>query len=157
MAASGPSFRHTLENVMAATPADQAITQAILDRNAAIHDKNAAGVMASGAPGLVSYSLAPPLKDTAGAAGLEAWFATWDGPISQELRDLEILAGDNVAFAHGLVHMTGRKTDGEMIDLWFRETLGLKRFGGAWKIVHEHGSVPFYMDGSFKAAIDLKP
>ena len=24
-------------------------------------------------------------------------------------------------------------------------------------IVHEHESVPFYMDGSFRAAIDLKP
>jgi ketosteroid isomerase-like protein len=28
---------------------------------------------------------------------------------------------------------------------------------GAWKIAHEHTSVPFYMDGSFRAAIDLKP
>jgi hypothetical protein len=26
-----------------------------------------------------------------------------------------------------------------------------------WKIVHEHESVLFYMDGSFKAAVDLKP
>ena len=26
-----------------------------------------------------------------------------------------------------------------------------------WKIMHEHSSVPFYMDGSFKAAVDLKP
>jgi len=22
---------------------------------------------------------------------------------------------------------------------------------------HQHGSVPFYMDGSFKAAVDLQP
>jgi hypothetical protein len=29
--------------------------------------------------------------------------------------------------------------------------------GGKWAIVHEHVSVPFYMDGSYKAAIDLKP
>jgi PhnB protein len=26
-----------------------------------------------------------------------------------------------------------------------------------WKIAHEHDSVPFYMDGSFKASIDLTP
>jgi hypothetical protein len=25
------------------------------------------------------------------------------------------------------------------------------------KIAHEHESVPFYMDGSFKAAVDLTP
>jgi PhnB protein len=28
---------------------------------------------------------------------------------------------------------------------------------GAWKIVHEHSSTPFYMDGSYRAAVDLKP
>ena len=142
---------------MAATAAEKAIKQVIADRNAALHDKDVAGVMASGAPGFVSYSLAPPLRDTAGKAGLAAWFATWDGPIRQELKDLKIVAGDDVAFAHGLVHMTGRKVGGEVVDLWFRETVGLKRFRGAWKIVHEHSSVPFYMDGSFKAAVDLTP
>ncbi len=140
-----------------ATPAEKAIKQAILDRNAALHDKNVAAVMASGAPGFVSYSLAPPLKGAAGKAGLLAWFATWDGPIGHELKDLKIVAGEGVAFAHGLIHMTGRKIDGEQIDLWFRQTFGLKLFRGAWKIVHEHGSVPFYMDGSFKAAVDLRP
>jgi ketosteroid isomerase-like protein len=157
MAASGPSFGHTMEKVMAATPAETTIKQAILDRNTALHDKHVAGVMASGAPGLVSYSLAPPLREAGGEAGLQSWFDTWDGPIGQELKDLKIVAGDDVAFAHSLVHMTGRKIDGQTVDLWFRETVGLKRFHGAWKIVHEHSSVPFYMDGSFKAAVDLKP
>ena len=28
---------------------------------------------------------------------------------------------------------------------------------GTWKIAHEHTSVPFYMDGSFRAAVDLEP
>ncbi len=46
---------------------------------------------------------------------------------------------------------------GERVDLWFRETLGFCKIDGQWKIAHEHSSVPFYMDGSFKAAIDLKP
>jgi PhnB protein len=146
---------------MAATPAEkaikQAIKQAIKSRNAALSAKDVAGVMASGAPGFVSYSLAPPLKDAGGKAGLAGWFASWDGPIGYDLRDLEINAGDDVAFAHGLAHMSGRKTDGEVVDLWFRETLGLKLVRGAWKIIHEHSSVPFYMDGSFRAAVDLSP
>jgi PhnB protein len=139
------------------TPAEKAIKQAIEDRNRALHDKDVAGVMASGAPGFVSYNLAPPLKNASGKAGLQAWFDTWDGPISHRTRDLKITAGDAVAFAHSLVHLTGRKTDGEQIDVWFRQTIGLKVFRGAWKIVHEHDSVPFYMDGSFKAAVDLQP
>ena len=48
-------------------------------------------------------------------------------------------------------------TEGMKVDLWFRETLGFRKIDGKWTITHEHSSVPFYMDGSFKAAIDLKP
>jgi len=53
--------------------------------------------------------------------------------------------------------MHGTKTDGAKADLWFRDTFGFQRIKGKWKIAHEHESVPFYMDGSFKAAIDLEP
>jgi SnoaL-like domain len=38
-----------------------------------------------------------------------------------------------------------------------RQTLSFRKIDGEWKIAHEHASVPFYMDGSFRAAIDLKP
>jgi len=142
---------------MAATASEKAIRQAIQARNAALGAKDVAGVMASGAAGFVGYNLAPPLKATAGKAGLAAWFATWDGPIGLEMRDLKIVAGDEAGFAHALIHMIGRKTDGEPVDLWFRQTFGLKLSRRGWKIVHEHGSVPYYMDGSVRAAIDLKP
>jgi PhnB protein len=53
--------------------------------------------------------------------------------------------------------MTGTKTDGQKVDLWFRQTLCFRKINGTWAIVHEHESVPFCMDGSFRAAIDLKP
>jgi ketosteroid isomerase-like protein len=32
-----------------------------------------------------------------------------------------------------------------------------RKINGKWLIAHEHVSVPFYMDGSYKAAIDLRP
>jgi PhnB protein len=142
---------------MAATAAEKDVKQAIEARNAALSAKDVAAVMATGYAGFVSYSMAPPLKSTEGKAGLVGWFATWDGPIGLKVRDLKITAGDDVAFASCLAHMTGRKTDGEDIDLWHRQTLGLKRVRGDWKIVHEHSSVPFLMDGSYRAAVDLKP
>lgn len=41
--------------------------------------------------------------------------------------------------------------------LWYRVTIGLRRVDGRWLVVHEHESVPFLMDGSFAAAVDLKP
>src|SRR5476651_1498522 len=134
---------------MAATAAEKAVKQAIHARNAALSAKDVDAVMASSAAGFVGYNLAPPLKAGGGRGGLQGWFGTWDGPIGYELRDLKVTAGEDVAFAHGLVHMTGHKTDGEAVDLWFRQTFGLKLTGRGWKIIHEHGSVPFHMDGSF--------
>jgi PhnB protein len=53
--------------------------------------------------------------------------------------------------------LSGTKSDGEKADVWFRLTLGLRKLGGEWRIAHQHESVPFYMDGSYRAAVDLKP
>jgi ketosteroid isomerase-like protein len=135
------------------------IRRLIGDLRRATCAKDVAGVLATGADGVVTYSLAPPLQSEADpeGAGLKAWFDTWDGDIGLEHRDLVVCADGDVAFAHGLAHMSGRKIDGERPDLWYRETYGLRRIGGAWKIVHEHQSTPFYMDGSLRAATDLKP
>ena len=82
---------------------------------------------------------------------------TWKGPLGYELRDLEIVTGDGVAFSHSLNHLTGTRKGGETSDVWFRSTFGFRKVDGEWKIVHEHESVPFLMDGSDKAALDLKP
>jgi len=38
-----------------------------------------------------------------------------------------------------------------------RTTVCLHRDGGEWRIVHEHTSVPFCMDGTLRPAFDLKP
>lgn len=106
----------------------------------------------------VRYYLAPPLVATEPVReNLREWFDTFEGPIGYEIRDLQITAGGGVAYTHSLHHLTGRKRAGEEVDLWFRETLCLRRIDGAWAITHAHESVPFLMDGSGKAALDLKP
>ncbi len=128
---------------------------------AAITAKDAHRAVAHYAPDVVSFSLAPPLRyagdEVRDPAGLEEWFRTWDGPIGNDISELVIEAGDDLAFCHGLTHMTGTKTDGEQVDLWFRSTVGLRRTSAGWQITHEHDSTPFYMDGSGQAATDLKP
>jgi ketosteroid isomerase-like protein len=144
---------------MIVAAAEEVAIRCVIDAwTKALHDKDPAAVAACLDEGLVVYSLAPPLAapDDDGA-GLQGWFDTWSGPIGYAFQDLTIAASGDVAFAHGLAHMSGTKTDGETPDLWFRSTLGLRRRGGAWKISHQHESVPFLMDGSFKAAVDLKP
>jgi len=143
------------------TPADNdeaAIRRAIEAWTRGLHDKDVQGTTAVLADDFVRYSLAPPLRSTGpNPVGLQAWFDTWSGPIGYDLAELDISAAGDVAFAHGLAHLTGTKTDGAVADLWFRYTLGLRQRRGAWRIVHAHESVPFLMDGSIKAAIDLKP
>lgn len=85
------------------------------------------------------------------------WFATWQGPIGYEIRDLSVTAGDDVAFGASLNRISGTRTSGDKADVWARATVGFRKIDGTWMITHEHFSVPFYMDGSYKAAVDLKP
>jgi ketosteroid isomerase-like protein len=87
----------------------------------------------------------------------KAWFPTFRGSIGYEIRDLRIAASDDVAFCHSFNRITGRRTDDEKTDVWVRATFCCRKIDGKWKIVHEHQSVPFYMDGSYRAAVDLTP
>jgi PhnB protein len=124
----------------------------------AIRVKDAAGVVAHQAQDLVQFDLAPPLRVFgADPRGLQDWFATWRGHIGYEIKDLHVTVGDDIAFCYGLIHLTGNRTDGSESNVWFRNTLCLRKTDDAWKIAHGHESVPMYMNGSFKAAIDLKP
>lgn len=134
------------------------IRNVIEDWAAGLRAKDASRVKRHGADDMVQFSLAPPLvADPDGPYGLQKWFDTWKGGIGYEIHDLEIVAGDGIAFTHSLNRLSGTKIDGERPDMWFRQTLGFRKVGGVWKIAHEHESVPFLMDGSDKAAVDLKP
>lgn len=125
----------------------------------AIRKKDVEGVLRHFAEESVRFYLAPPLQATMPLRqNLEEWFATWRGDIGYEIRELQIQTAADLAYAHSLNHITGIKANGEPdADLWFRETMGLRQIDGHWRITHEHESVPFKMDGSFQAAIDLKP
>jgi PhnB protein len=127
----------------------------------AVQRKDADAVVSLFTQDNVMFVLAPPLQvqsdASSGRQGLEEWFATWQGDPGYETRDMHITAGDDVAFCHSLNRLSGRKTDGETVDLWHRNTLCFRKENGDWKIAHQHQSVPFYMDGSGKAALDLQP
>jgi hypothetical protein len=64
----------------------------------ALRNKNANGVLFHYAPHPVHFSLAPPLLSTpSNSKSWNAWFATWEGPIGYEIRDLTVAVGDDVA------------------------------------------------------------
>ncbi len=138
---------------------EEAKIRAMLEEWAnAIRAKDAEGIVSHHAEAFIHFSLAPPLLSTASdTKGLNAWFDTWEGPLGYEIRDLSFTMGDGVAFCHSLNRLSGTKVGGGKNSVWLRQTLGFRKIGGKWKIAHQHESVPFYMDGSFKAAVDLKP
>jgi uncharacterized protein (TIGR02246 family) len=126
----------------------------------ALRAKDINGVMSHYAPDIRLFDLAPPLEYRGADAyrkNWEEWFPSFQGPVGYEIRDLSITAGDDVAFCHSLNRISGTRTNGEETDVWVRATVGFRKIDGKWMVTHEHISVPFYMDGSDKAALDLKP
>ncbi|WP_329152840.1 nuclear transport factor 2 family protein [Streptomyces sp. NBC_01456] len=145
----------------ARTTDEERIREVLEDRAAATKARDARRFLSHTTPDLVEFSLAPPLQYQGPQArdpqAIEAWYATWQGPVEVTLTQLEITVGGDVAFCHSINQMRGTKADGFEVELWSRATVGLRRIDGTWKITHAHDSVPFLMDGSGRAALDLKP
>lgn len=145
-------------NIQSSKSSDEAAIRGVIDRHVkALYAKDAAAVLAGFTPDYVAFTLEPPLVSAmTGAREYDAWFATWEGPISTDIRDLNIAVGGDLGVSHSVNRMSGRM-GGEDVEVWYRQTLAFRRVDGAWKVAHVHTSVPFYMDGSFRAATDLKP
>jgi ketosteroid isomerase-like protein len=126
---------------------------------AALSAKRIDDVVSHYAPDAVTADLAPPLWNRGDSLRkkFQEWFASWSGPIGIEMRDVHVTASGDMAFARMLNRIHGARAHGEATDVWVRATVCFRKIGSAWKVVHEHVSVPFYMDGSFRAAVDLKP
>ena len=137
------------------------IRRIVEERVAALRDRDADRLAAAYATEVVLFALAPPLQaagpQVADPAYWRPWLESWEGPITLDVTELDITVGADIAFGHSLNRMRGTKIGGGPQDLWYRATLGLRKTGGAWRITHEHSSTPFYMDGSGRAANDLRP
>jgi ketosteroid isomerase-like protein len=140
--------------------ADEADIRTLIEAARQVHhDKETAAIAARYAPGAPIFNLALPLvHHGVNLEEKQAWPDSREGPIDIESRDFHITVSGDLALAHGFYRMSGTpKAGGGPISFWMRETLGLQREVGAWKIVHEHTSVPFYMDGSLRPAFYLQP
>ena len=107
----------------------------------------------------VPFTLEPPLVSTmTGAKEYDSWFATWQGPIGTEIRDLDIAVSGDLGISHSLNLMSGRS-----VGRTTTSSSGIARPSASARSMAPGRSrtcirsVPFYMDGSFGAAIDLKP
>lgn len=97
------------------------------------------GILAHHADDVLMYDFPNTVR------GIDAYDKTWQffddsrrGQVTFEPHDIEVTAGDNVAFASCEIHCDG--TTAGPID--FRLTTCLERRGNEWVVVHEHHSMP---------------
>lgn len=140
---------------------DEAQIRAIIEDYAeGLRNKDVERCVSHYSDDVVRFNLAPPLeyrgKETV-RKNLTEWFDTFSGPIDVDIQGLEVSAGADTAFAYSFNRIGGTKQKGPSKEHWVRVTIGFRKTDGKWLVNHEHVSVPFYMDGSFRAAVDLKP
>lgn len=122
-------------------------------------NKDPEGIAAPYATHAVIYDLEPPLAhDGISVERKRQWLATWDSPIDLTADNFKVVVSGDHAYGHGYLRMSGNKKGVDHpISFWMRSTMCFERIEGRWRIVHEHTSVPFYMDGSLRPAFDLQP
>ena len=111
----------------------------------AVRSKDIAGVLRDHASDILMFDVPPPFQ----SKGIEAYRKTWDlffswarDPVVFDIGEMNVTAGRDVAFVTAAMRCSGTETNGEAVELDFRLTMGLRKVGGRWTIVHEHHSVP---------------
>ncbi|SDM29681.1 conserved hypothetical protein [Modicisalibacter muralis] len=141
------------------TQAETEIRQLIDNWTQAFLAKDLDGIMAHYAPDVVAFDAIIALQ----FKGIEAYREHWaqcltfcQGAMKFELHELDITAGEDVAFSHSLSHCGGTNEEGEEQACWMRGTVCYRKLDGQWLVTHEHFSAPFDME-SGKALFDLAP
>jgi uncharacterized protein (TIGR02246 family) len=128
---------------MASTDTDQIRTLIELWA-AAVHTGDMDGVLADHAGDIVMFDVPPPHD---GVRGIDAYRQTWPPffewqarGASFEIVDLDVTAGDDVAYAHALLRCGMPGELAEQPARRLRLTIGLRKKGGRWVVTHEHHS-----------------
>jgi uncharacterized protein (TIGR02246 family) len=123
---------------------EQAIRDLITRWANAVHTEDLDTVLADHDPNIVMFDVPPPYD---GVRGIEAYRDTWP-PFFEwqrqgaqfEIVELDVTAGDDVAFAHALLRC-GMPAELEANpDNRLRLTIGLRKRDGRWIVTHEHHS-----------------
>jgi ketosteroid isomerase-like protein len=128
---------------MSENPDVTAIRDQIEAWAAAVRAQDMAGILRNHSNDMVMFDVPLPLHLRGIAAYKASWPQFFDAspkPIRFDIMDLQITAGNDVAFAVALMRCAVIE-DGNG-DLDFRLTVGLRKIGGQWIVTHEHHSVP---------------
>jgi uncharacterized protein (TIGR02246 family) len=135
----------THDRAQTATSRDEAEIHALIARwTKAVREKDLAAIRGDHDPDMLMFDVPPPLF----SRGLDAYMATWDlffscagNPVAFDFHDVQVTCGSDVAFATALGKCTSVE-GGKREPLDFRLTMGLRKFEGRWRVMHEHHSVP---------------
>jgi uncharacterized protein (TIGR02246 family) len=113
---------------------------------AAVHAGDLEGVLADHSDDVVMFDVPPPYE---GVRGIDAYRETWP-PFFEwqargaafEIESLDVTAGDEVAYAYALLVCGMPQELADQPELRLRLTLGLRKQGSRWVVVHEHHSYP---------------
>ena len=128
-------------------PNDQQQIRALIERWAeAVHATDLGAVLADHSDDIVMFDVPPPDD---GVRGIDAYRETWPPffewqarGASFEIVELDVTAGDDVAYAHALLRCGMPEELAERPERRLRLTLGLRREDGHWVVAHEHHSYP---------------
>ena len=122
--------------------------RALIERWAeAVRRHDLEGILANHDRDIVMFDVPPPLQ----SRGMNEYKKTWDlffkyHQPSQafDVKEMTITAGQDVAFAVAIMRCgSATKTASATEEgFLFRLTVGLRLVDGAWRVVHEHHSVP---------------
>jgi uncharacterized protein (TIGR02246 family) len=118
---------------------------------AAVRAEDFNAIRANHSPDMLMFDVPPPLF----SRGLDAYMDTWTLFYKSQAKpvvfnfnfdgndnDIEITAGQDVAFVTAIGRCVYIPPGGGATNLQFRLTMGLRKQDGKWWIVHEHHSVP---------------
>ena len=127
------------------TTDEAAIRELVESWAKAVRAKDLDGILANHSADMLMFDVPPPVA----SKGIEAYRKTWDlffswsdDPVIFDIKEMKITAGNDVAFVTALMRCAGTEKTGERLKLEFRLTIGLRKVGGRWMVLHEHHSIP---------------
>ena len=99
----------------------------------AVRTKNLDGILANHSPEILMFDVPPPAQ----LKGIEAYKKTWDVFSAWfqdsgvfDIKELNITAGDDVAFGTALMRCAGTEANGDKVELDFRLTICFRKIDG---------------------------
>ncbi len=124
----------------------EAIERLVAEWSRAVESKDPEKIVANYGPDTVLFDAIPPGRAVGAREIGRIWaecMPYFPEKFRSEHKDLTIHVDGDVAVVHGLHHFVPEPPDHPAGATWMRITVAFRRVAGAWRVVHEHVSIPF--------------